>query len=252
MASATDGEFERHVRLEGPANFRDVGGYTTADGRHVRTGLVFRSDSLSRITAADARILESLGVRTFIDLRTYDEIDRTPAALLDELGVRYEHVPIIDEGGASSRPKDYVMPELHVAYAGMLDRFGDRLARALDLLVTSDKPTVFYCEAGKDRTGLVAALLLSTLGVSDADIAADYALTTGALPVIVGRVRDGVTFEPTDRPLPDHAYTAEEATMLATLGALRARYGSVEEYLRAHELSEDNVAALRAELLDSA
>jgi protein-tyrosine phosphatase len=249
VASPAGGAFERHVRLEGPANFRDVGGYAAASGRRVRTGLVYRSDSLSRITPADAQVLGGLGVRTVIDLRTFDEVDRTPAALLDQLGATYEHVPIIDEGGASARPKDYVVPELHIAYAGMLDRFGDRLARALDLLVTSDRPAVFYCEAGKDRTGLVAALLLSTLGVSDADVAADYALTTGALPVIVGRVRDGITFERNDKPIPDHALTAVEATMLTTLAALRERYGSLDAYLTAHGLGADAIAALRSELL---
>jgi protein-tyrosine phosphatase len=250
MTRLTDEEFERRVQLEGPANFRDVGGYVTGDDQRVRTGLVFRSDSLSRVTPADAGVLGGLGVCTVIDLRTLDEVDRTPPALLDRLGARYEHVPIIDEGGAAARPKDYVFPELHVAYAGMLDRFGDRIARALGLLATSSKPVVFYCEAGKDRTGLVAALLLSMLGVPDADVAADYALTTGALPVIVGRVRDRNTFEKTDRAIPDHALTAEEATMLTTLDALRERYGSLDVYLGVHGLSSDAIDALRVEMLE--
>jgi protein-tyrosine phosphatase len=249
VTKTTGEEFERRIVLEGPANFRDVGGYGTAEGWRVRTGRVFRSDSLSRVTEADARVLERLGVRTVIDLRTLDEIKRTPPAVLAELAPTYEHVPIIDEGGASARPEGYEIPELHVAYAGMLDRFGNRIARALELLAVSSKPAVFYCEAGKDRTGLVAALLLSTLGVPDTDVAADYALTAGALPVIVQRVRDRATFDRGDR-LPDHALRAEALTMLTTLEALRARYQSVEAYLGDHGLRHDTVDELRRELLE--
>jgi protein tyrosine/serine phosphatase len=243
-------EFERKVPLEGPANFRDVGGYDTADGeQRVRTGVVYRSDSLSRVTVADAEVLARIGVRTAIDLRTLDEVDRTPPALLEHLQAAYQHVPIIDEGGAAAeRPKDFVFPELHVAYAGMLDRFGGNIARAIELVASSPKAVVFYCEAGKDRTGLVAALLLSLLGVNDSDVAADYALTTGALPVIVDRVRDERTFDP-EHHVPDHALTSEEATMLATLEALRERYGSVEVYLGVHGLDESVPDLLRAELL---
>ena len=243
-------DFERKVPLEGPANFRDVGGYDTADGQQrVRTGLVYRSDSLSRVTAGDAEVLAGIGVRTAIDLRTLDEVDRTPPALLDQLKAAYQHVPIIDEGGAAAeRPKDFVFPELHVAYAGMLDRFGGNIARALDLVAKSPKAVVFYCEAGKDRTGLVAALLLSVLGVNDADVAADYALTTGALPVIVDRVRDKRTFDP-EHHVPDHALTSEEATMLTTLETLRERYGSVEVYLGVHGVDAATLDTLRTDLL---
>jgi protein-tyrosine phosphatase len=250
MTRLADEGFERRIQLEGPANFRDLGGYAAGDGQQVSTGLVFRSDSLSRVTEADARVLERLGVRTTIDLRTLDEVERTPSALLAHLAAAYEHVPIIDEGGASARPEGYEIPELHVAYAGMLDRFGDRIARALGLVAESAKPVVFYCEAGKDRTGLVAALLLTLLGVSDADVAADYALTASALPVIVGRVRDRATFE-RGRELPDHALRAEALTMLTTLEALRARYGSVEVYLGVHGLGAAVTDELRGQLLEA-
>ena len=241
--------FQRRVPLEGPANFRDVGGYDTADGqRQVRTGLVYRSDSLARVTTADADVLAGIGVRTAIDLRTLTEVDRTPPALLEHLQAAYQHVPIIDEGGAAARPKDFEFPELHVAYAGMLDRFGARIAEALGLVASSPKPLVFYCEAGKDRTGLVAALLLSVLGVGDADVAADYALTTGALPVIVDRVRDRRTFD-AEHHVPDHALTADEATMLTTLDALRERYGSIEVYLGVHGMDAAVLDTLRTQLL---
>jgi protein-tyrosine phosphatase len=111
-------------------------------------------------------------------------------------------------------------------------------------------PVVFFCAGGKDRTGLVAALVLGALGVADEEIAADYALTAGNLPVLLERNRARAAARGVDPEVTEHELLlAEEATMLAVLGRLRAEHGSVEGYLERHGLEPPAVDALRAGLL---
>ena len=222
----------RRVGLEGPANFRDLGGYR-AGGRRLRTGRVFRSDSLSRLTESDVRhIVDELGVATVVDLRAGHEIETYGHGPLGSAGVRVHHLPIVDETRREhvERPPDAPDPStmpLDEIYLLMLDRYADRFVGVLRTLADEAKhPIVFHCAAGKDRTGLVAALLLALLGVDDETIAADYALTADAF------------------------LTAEDVVMRRLLSQMRARYGSAEAYLEAHGLEPEAIAALRASLLE--
>jgi len=134
----------------------------------------------------------------------------------------------------------------------MLERFGDRFARVVELVADpGGHPVVFFCAGGKDRTGLVAALVLGALGVADETIAADYALTAGILPVLLERNRvraeaRGVSAEVVEHEL----LTAEATTMLAVLERLRSDHGSVEGYLESRGLPADAVSTLRTGLLD--
>jgi protein-tyrosine phosphatase len=137
----------------------------------------------------------------------------------------------------------------------MLERFGDRVATVVELVADADgHPAVFFCAAGKDRTGLVSAMVLGALRVPDETIAADYAFTEGVLPVLAGRNRARAAARGAAAEMQLDAYgqalvTAEAATMLSVLTRLRAEHGSVEAYLEHHGLASDAVASLRAGLL---
>jgi protein-tyrosine phosphatase len=238
--------------LEGPANFRDLGGYAAAGGLVVRTGRLFRSDSLASVSDSDVRyIVETLALRSAVDLRAGHEVDDHPHRPLVDAGVAVHHRPIVDE--TRRRPDDAPVVErgLDEIYALMLDRFGDRFAAVVELVADSDgHPVVFFCAGGKDRTGLVAALVLGALGVDDESIAADYALTAGNLPVLLARNRARADARGIDPEVAHHELlVAEEATMLAVLERLRADHGSVEDYLEGHGLAPEALAALRAGLL---
>ncbi len=165
------------------------------------------------------------------------------------------HRPIVDETrrrNDSETPTNLPLDEI---YFLMLERFGDRFATVVELIADADgHPAVFFCAAGKDRTGLVAAMVLGALGVADETVAADYALTAGVLPALIERNRTRA--EARGRPAEVHfdnydeaVLTAEAVTMLSVLGRLRAEHSSVESYLLAHGLPTDAVAALRAGLL---
>jgi protein-tyrosine phosphatase len=218
----------------------------------VRQGRVFRSDSLASLSEADIRyVVATLGLRAAVDLRAGHEVDDHPHEPLADAGVAVHHRPIVDE--TRRRPDDAPMPErgLDEIYGLMLERFGDRFTAVVELVADSGgHPTVFFCAGGKDRTGLVAALILGALGVADEDIAADYALTAGVLPVLLERNRAradarGVAPEVAQNSL----LTAEAATMRPVLTRLRAEHGSVDDYLEAHGAAPETLAALRAGLL---
>lgn len=184
---------DRLVDLGAVHNFRDLGGYPTADGRHVRWRRLFRADGLDRLTAADVELLRPISLRSVIDLRSAGEIHERGRFPVDAYPVAFHHLAVID----STRNTDNdearslfmeaaddptrVVEFLTKAYQHMLERGGDKLAEGLRILAGPDAlPAVFHCAAGKDRTGLMAGILLSGLGVPDEQVIADYALSAGA------------------------------------------------------------------------
>jgi protein-tyrosine phosphatase len=246
----------RRIGLDGPANFRDLGGYSAGRLR-LRRGRVFRSDSLSRMTEADVRhVVDELGLVTVVDLRAGHEVETYGHGPLGSEGVVVHHLPIADETRPDriERPRDAPDPStltLDRIYLLMLERYADRFVRVLRTLADeSTHPIVFHCAAGKDRTGIVAALLLSVLGVDDETIAVDYALTAEHIDELVDRHRAQAAAEGNAVEVEDAHLAAEAAVMLNVLAELRENYGSTEDYLLDHGLSPGAVAALRASLLE--
>jgi protein-tyrosine phosphatase len=170
----------RAIVLEGSLNFRDLGGYLTPDGSIVRWRQVFRSDSLDGLTAQDTLALRhELESLLAIDLRSgieaQGESDRAPGPISS---VR---IPLLDTP-LGLDPLFVPGVPLEDVYCTLLCRIGDRIAGVLCVIADARAPVVFHCGAGRDRTGLVAAVLLGVLGVSEDDIARDYALSSMALP----------------------------------------------------------------------
>ena len=245
----------RVIPLEGAVNFRDLGGLATADGRTVKWRMLFRSDALHDLTPADVAVLrDQLGVVTVVDLRSDEELARTPANPLHAVADVLHH-PIFR---AADRPADEDPEEaarrraemtLAQMYLGMFDRLGDNLAAAVHAVAVAPGPAVFHCAAGKDRTGVMAAVLLSLLGVPEEDIALDYAATTAALPAIHERLRTMPGYDDTLRELPAETMHAQQETMDQLLVAVAERWGSVAAWAAEHGVGDDAVTALRVRVL---
>lgn len=246
---------DRGVAFDACFNFRDVGGYETAAGRRVRTGLLYRADTLHRLTASDLDVLRGLRLRTVIDLRTRDELDRFGRAGLGEDEVVHLHLPMIDEiRRADAAPDDEApTPERRgELYLRMVERGGPAVAEALRVLAGPDAlPAVFHCTAGKDRTGVLAALVLGQLGVPDDVIAADYALTEETRRRFREWVADN---EPETAAayarMPAWIWEARAETVLTFLGLVRAEHGSVTALLAGMGVAEATLDALAAALLE--
>lgn len=241
--------------LDGPANFRDLGGYPTADGGTTRRGRVFRSDSLSYLSERDlAQLRDERGVRTVIDLRAGHEVEEHGHGPLSE-HVRQLHLPIVDSTREPPPPRRRLRraPEfqtLDQIYGFMLREYADRFGAVLEAVAAPHAaPLVFHCAAGKDRTGLVAMLLLELAGVDDDTIVSDFSVTEARMPEIIAR--HGARADAQDRApeVATQQYGAQPGAMHAVLVSLREEYGSVEAYVRSTGVSAAEIDRIRVLLL---
>jgi len=237
----------RIIELEGCFNFRDLGGFATEDGRRVRWGRLFRSDALHHLTPADLRrVRDELGIRIVVDLRsTAERAGEAPTSLCAP-PVREHHVPLFD-GERRSAPSSMTLDEI---YSILLRVARAPIARFVRLLAESREPVLFHCAAGKDRTGVLSAVVLGVAGVGDEDIVADYAYTRHALPRILERLKASESYAYVFTELPPDTLHAEPATMVAPLDRLREKYGSVRGYAVAAGVAETTLDRLSDRLLE--
>jgi protein-tyrosine phosphatase len=242
---------ERRVELGGPLNFRDLGGYRADEGRIVRWRHVFRSDSLHHLTEDDGRRLGELGIVSALDFRARDELVEIGIGHLGELDIHHVHLPTADRALHSRLPDDWEPPSSATdVYLTMLETSRAAYAEALrTLVVPGALPAVYFCMAGKDRTGLFSALLLGLLGVGDDDIVADYALTHEVVEEIHARGAESSHFSDVWHRLPADILGAHTATMEGTLAGVRERWDGWDGYTEAAGVEPEVVQALRAELL---
>ena len=239
----------RHIPLPATFNFRDVGGYLGHDGRTVRRGRLYRSDSLHRLDEQDRDAFAAIGVRTVIDLRRPTEVERDGRVPAYQ-GLTYRHIHPEHEDWAGTPHEEGVDLARYLAdrYADLAQTGTAGLAEAIGLIADSaNAPVVVHCVAGKDRTGIVCALTLAVLGVDDADITADYALSTEASARFSAWLAETMPGQ-ADVPAPFLASPVE--AMQLFLDELREGHGSVEAYLRSAGVTDEQLAALRDHLLD--
>jgi protein-tyrosine phosphatase len=240
---------ERRITLSGATNFRDIGGYETADGRQTRWRTVFRADGLSRLSDEDLEVVSALGITTVIDLRTSFELEqgRFP---VEQVPVGFHHFPLLDEMPDPDRFK-MVPGMLGHQYKEMARDAAGQISGALKVLVDEGSlPAVVHCTAGKDRTGVVVAVLLSLLGVPDETIVDDYVRSAEAMTQLraklIARYPEGrETIESADE-----MFAARPEYMWGLLEDLRAEYGSIGGYAEAAGIGHETVAELQGALLE--
>lgn len=242
----------RKLALGGCFNFRDLGGYRTEEGKRLRWRRLFRADGLTRLDAKDCAVLDELGLATVIDLRTSGEIDTRGRFPIEVLEVGYHHLPLMDVLPPDRDLERYGEPEfVTTRYRQMFEEGSDALTRALRLLAEpTTLPAVFHCSAGKDRTGVLAALVLAFVGVPAATIVEDYALSGAAMLDLLAWL---------ESENPDSAQalaryapavtSAPPESMAAFLALLEEDYGGFDGVATALDVT-DAVAILRTELLE--
>jgi protein-tyrosine phosphatase len=241
--------YPRNLTFSSVYNFRDVGGYPGLDGQPVRWRRLFRADSLHRLKGADLAAFAALGVHSVVDLRREFEVEQF-GRVPESAGLRYYN-PVLEHVDWAEVPHpEGILHERWLAdrYLNFLTDGRAGLARALSVIADpAAAPVVVHCMAGKDRTGVVCALALSLLGVSDEDIAADYALTEVSMARLTAYLRK---HNPKAIEGNDHMFDSPRAAMLLFLADVRTLHGSVEKYVREIGVSAEQVAAMRDHLLE--
>ena len=216
--------------FEALSNFRDVGGHVTADGRKLRSGLVYRSDALCFVTERDRALLrDTLRIRTIVDLRTSMEHERMGRYDLTDVG-EVVHLPVLDGALISEKAHDGSL-DLASMYQAIAFDHADEIALVLTLLADPDRlPAIISCTAGKDRTGIVVGVLLAMLSVPEETVLADYEQSAAGLATLRGRIMarligDGVP------NIPAAAFALEPAALAQVLEDIRLRHGTVTAYL---------------------
>jgi protein-tyrosine phosphatase len=233
------------------ANFRDIACVNEHHGGappafELRRGLVFRSDSLAYASERDLQTLSGLDIRTVIDLRRHDEA-QDAGQVSTQLGAQVITLPAIVNVWTIPTA---VIPNnaqfLADRYLDMLNEGGPSFCAALNTIVQRPGAAVFHCMAGKDRTGVLAALLLDALGVDDHRIAADYATTEPNMQSLIAlmRTRDSKRAEGMQN-IPEAFLLAPYETMRMFLTGMRERFGSANEYFIASGVTAQTVDAWR-------
>jgi protein-tyrosine phosphatase len=240
---------ERLISLEGAVNFRDLGGYATVDGQRTRWRVLFRADGLGDLSETDFAVMRDLGIRTVIDLRSGHEVERSRFDV-DAHPVDFHHFPFIDEL-PNVEEWDRRPGLLGSQYKEMLDDAVPQIIRALEVLAGPEaQPAVFHCTAGKDRTGLLSAIVLSLLGVPEETVVADYALSGEAMERLRAKL---IVKYPDGKDVIagiDEVFSAQPANMVELFAYMRERYGSINEYAAKVGLPDQVISRLRQTLLE--
>jgi protein-tyrosine phosphatase len=261
---------ERHIKLEGAQNFRDIGGYPTTDGKRIRYGRVFRADALHKLTAADYEKLAALRIQTVCDFRakTEREREKTQWAGVNAPEMMVLDIMAADPARASEDPNRSFMARLMAPGAGAdaADKIMSEGMRSMALtaaplygkmirrILDSKQPLLYHCTAGKDRTGMGTALLMRTLGATDEAIYDDYLLVNKLVPMqensqnmerMKALVGQGIPME----ALKSLGGTKRE-WLASGFQAIDEKYGSFDRYRReALGLSDQDQKRLRRWML---
>jgi protein-tyrosine phosphatase len=234
-------------------NFRDLGGFEVRGGGITSHRTVFRSDALQRVDAADQAVLEGLGLRAVFDLRSAAELETDGLGSFVGGGVPHFHVPMM---AVTLNPYDSSVDwrgiDLEERYVAMLEE-GQTAIRAVLEAVAEPQPggVVFHCSAGKDRTGVLAAVLLGAVGVHEEAIVADYAASAANIERVIEGYREEMLAAGLDEAAIAYLISSPPERIRYMLAQLEGRWGNIDGYLDAIGFDADCRRRLRSRFVAS-
>jgi hypothetical protein len=233
-------------RVEGAFNFRDLGGLGAAGGQ-VRSGVLFRSDTLQALTQADvAYLVDEVNLELVVDLRVGPEAVEQGRGLMAGTTVCYLNAPLPEAPTSSLPPREQTLA-LYRDHAGSPQSKVGVVLRVISAL--AGQPVLVHCAMGKDRTGLVIALLLRLIGVNEDDIVADYLRTAPAVPKLLERFRSWPHYAQHMTTVPPEVYDIEENTIRGFLSWLETEFGGAVGWAHARGIDDVSIARLRRAML---
>jgi protein-tyrosine phosphatase len=241
----------RHLHFPELHNARDLGGLPTQSGAVTRWRAFVRTDGLHNLNDEGRAALHDYGVRTVIDLRMPEELSNLPNPLQGDPRVNFVHVSLLGLPGDESWKLNKTIVGPHREWAlMMLEHSKPRFADVFKAIAGAPEGTVlFHCHAGKDRTGLIADLLLDLAGVPEPEIVDDYDLSNERLRPLHTRLIEKIT-DPAERDRVLDGWSVYRPTAHAVLDHVRANYGGARGYLAHVGVSETEIAAVHRRLMD--
>ena len=244
---------ERHYSFEGCFNFRDIGGYLNQDGKRVKKGLYFRAGRQDRMTEKDLVQLSDLNISTQIDLRKQEEVLDQGRGPLEDMGAKYINISVIPEGGSDKLNK--LVGDTGISgkrYLGYLEFGPTSWLRLFGILADKENlPVLLHCTAGKDRTGVSTAFLLSVLGVSRDIIEADYLLTNLDTKRQADFIESTVGYPVGyDREKMISIAGVPKDALKDFLDGVESKWGSAVEYLQKIGITNDQMDMIRNNFLE--
>jgi protein-tyrosine phosphatase len=244
---------DRIVPFTGVLNFRDLGGYRTHDGRTTRWGRLYRSDAMHDLTDEDLVVFRELGVSSVVDLRSTAEVAYTGRGLLELESMRFVNSPVLSDAQTDERRDESIFDDAYLSrrYLQYLDVGAPAFVAAIkEMTVPENYPLVFNCFLGKDRTGVLAALVLSCLGVDRETIVEDYAITNERVGFITEKLRRDPAHRETIDLTPPALLAAERSTMLSFLNEVDQRYGGARAWAESAGVTPVQVERLEELILE--
>jgi protein-tyrosine phosphatase len=255
MSSSTP--LTRRLAWEGCYNARDVAGFPTRDGSQIRPAALVRTDNLSRLTPEAQQALIDYGVRTIIDLRRSQELLELPSPFAtprsEPNAPTFHHLSLMNENNPEGIRRVDSSATMFEMYQAMLDEFGAEIATIIRTVAQAPEGGVLvHCFVGKDRTGVIVALLLSLAGVEEHIIAEDYSLSADNLEPLYQEIYKRLEGNTAYLERFKLHTVSPYGDMIQTLAYLNERYGGAESYLRSHGISDEEFAAIRKRLRQDA
>ena len=237
---------QRYIALEGSYNIRDVGGYATLDGHVTRWRTLLRADSPNNLPLASQQTLLEYPIHTIIDLRRTAELQKSPNIFAQSTHVKYVNISLLEDEGKVTQ-----VQSLEALYCLMLDTSQEQIKLVMETMAQDDTfPCLLHCAIGKDRTGLITALLLSLSSVPSTTIADDYALSEQYLDPLLKAMRLRAQHRGEDVSRLAWLIRSRKETMHATLAYLEERYGNTASYLSMLGITDQQMDAIRSQLVE--
>ncbi|HMO96964.1 MAG TPA: tyrosine-protein phosphatase [Tepidiformaceae bacterium] len=238
----------RELRLEIAHNVRHLGGYTTTEGRTTRDDII-RAASLHRLTDTGMRHLAEAGVTTIIDFRSDVELERDVTPDSAPYGIRRLHAPVFQHDASPVGLDSEDFSGYGVVYERFLDVGRNAYATLFETIAEADGRILFHCAAGKDRTGVAAALLLDLAGVDEPTIIEDYTLTESLLAPMLAEWLPRMAERGVSPEKARALMAAPAEAIVSALAFLRNRYGNAEGYAREIGVSDGVISAVRSRMV---
>ncbi len=240
------------LQLEKALNFRDLGGYLTIANVTVKKDVLFRSDALTNLTPEDISTIINKNIRTVIDLRTKFEIEQGENKLAHLEGVDYYNISLMDNVHSNEMNSlENTMPDsMGELYVSLLDNACSEIVAVFDIILNnSDYGTVFHCTAGKDRTGVIAALILDLLGVSFGDIIDNYIITEQLMEPIFTEMASKYE-NATGTIFPKYLFESRAESIEELLQHLYSKYFGAKSYLITNGFDQSKINRFKKAFLE--